>query len=71
MEIMGFLAAIILSLAPIGVLPLVYLLLCRNGRRIREEMGQPVPIVSPFDGSIEPMPKLGSGATLDPSVRGF
>jgi hypothetical protein len=66
MELMGFIAAIVVFLAPIGVYPLVYLLLRRHARRTREEMGRPVPIVSPFDGTIEPMPKLGSGATHDP-----
>jgi hypothetical protein len=71
MELMGFLAAIIVFLAPIGVYPLVYVLLRRHARRIREEMGRLVPITSPFDGTIEPMPKLGSGATHDPGVRGF
>ena len=71
MELIGFLAAIIVFLAPIGVFPLVYLLLRRHARRTREEMGRPVPTVSPFDGTIEPMPKLGSGATHDPGVRGF
>jgi hypothetical protein len=35
------------------------------------KMGPPVPIVSPFDGAIEPMPKLGSGEAHDPGVRGF
>ena len=66
MELKVFLAAIIAFLAPIGVFPLLYLLLRRHARRTREEMGRPVPIVSPFDGTIEPMPKLGSGAPYDP-----
>ena len=70
MELIGFLAAIVF-LTPIGVFPLVYLLLRRHARRTLEEMGRPVPTVSPFDGTIEPMPKLGSGATHDPGVRGF
>jgi hypothetical protein len=68
MELIGFLAAIIVF---IGVYPLVYVLLRRHARRIREEMGRPVPMASPFDGTIEPMPKLGSGAPHDPGVRGF
>jgi hypothetical protein len=70
MELMVFLAAIVF-LASIGVFPLLYLLLRRHARRTREEMGPPVPIVSPFDGTIEPMPKLGSGANQDPGARGF
>ena len=71
MELMGFLAAMIVFLAPIGVFPLVYLLLRRHARRTREKMGRPVPAVSPFDGTIEPMPKLGSGANHDPGIRGY
>jgi hypothetical protein len=71
MELMGFLAAIIVFLAPIGVYPLVYVVLRRHARRTCEEMGRPVLITSPFDGTIEPMPQLGNGATHDPGVRGF
>jgi hypothetical protein len=71
MELIGFLAAIIVFLAPIGIYPLFYLLVRRHARRTREGMAPPVPIVSPFDGTIQPMPKLESGETHDPGVRGF
>ena len=71
MELVAFLAAVIVFLAPIGAFLLLYLLVRRHARRTREEMGRPVPIVSPFDGTIEPMPKLGIGATHDLGVRGF
>jgi hypothetical protein len=70
-DLMTVLAPKIVFLAAIGVFPLLYLLVRRHARRTREEMGRPVPIVSPFDGTIEPMPKLGSGAAQDPGVRGF
>jgi hypothetical protein len=71
MELMVFLAAIIVFLAAFGVFPLLYLFLLRQARRTREEMGPLAPIVSSFDGTIDPMPKLGSGATHDAGVRGF
>jgi len=69
MELMGFLAAIVF-LAAIIVFPLLYLVLHRHARRTLEEIGRPVPIVSPFDGTIEPMPKSAM-ATQDPGVRGY
>jgi hypothetical protein len=40
MELMDFLSAIIVFPPPIGVYPLVYVLLRRHARRIREEMGR-------------------------------
>jgi len=65
MEPMAFLAAIVF-LAAISVFPLLYLLMRRHARRTLEKIGRPLPIVSPFDGTIELMPKLGSGAPYDP-----
>ena len=70
MELMPLLAAIVF-LAAISVFPLLYLLLRRHARQALEEIGRPAPIVSPLDGTIEPMPTLGSGATYDPGVRGY
>jgi hypothetical protein len=63
---------LVLLIVAVAIFPVSYFVLRRRARLLREKQTErPTASVNPLDGTIEPMPKLGSRVTHDPSVTGI